>query len=203
MSSTPNLKIDYCSHKAAKYAVENWHYSESMPYGKKVKIGIWENGDFKGCIIYSRGASPHLFKKYNLTQTEGCELTRIAMRDHNVEVTKCMSESRKLLRQKSPNLRLIMSFADPEQDHLGTIYQADNWFYLGTSDKNKDFKINGEVVHTRSVGQKYGTTDLDWIKQNVDPNAERVLLDGKHRYAFPLTKPMRYKLEELKQEYPK
>jgi hypothetical protein len=27
MSSKPVLKLDWCSHAAAKYAVEHWHYS--------------------------------------------------------------------------------------------------------------------------------------------------------------------------------
>jgi len=207
MSSTQKVKIDYCSHKAAKYAVENWHYSGTMPFGKKIKIGVWENDDFIGCVLFSRGATPNLLKPYGLEQTEGCELTRVAMRDHDVEVTYCLSEARKLLKEKCPGLKIIISFADKEQDHLGTIYQADNWYYLGTTGKqnNKFFVVNGDEYHGRSLGQKYGEggQDLEWLQNNVDPNAKRVEKPGKHRYAYPLTKPMRYKLKKLKEPYPK
>ncbi len=48
------LEIKPCSHKAAKFAVENWHYSHSMPAGKLVKYGVWEHGKFVGSIIFSR-----------------------------------------------------------------------------------------------------------------------------------------------------
>ena len=41
-----NLHLDWCSHKAAKYAVEHWHYSKRMPKSKLVKIGVWENNVF-------------------------------------------------------------------------------------------------------------------------------------------------------------
>ena len=33
------LRLDWCSHDAAKYAVEHYHYSRSMPAGKTVKVG--------------------------------------------------------------------------------------------------------------------------------------------------------------------
>jgi hypothetical protein len=31
------LKLDWCSHEAAKYACENWHYSKCVPNQKTVK----------------------------------------------------------------------------------------------------------------------------------------------------------------------
>ncbi|MFZ8899831.1 MAG: hypothetical protein ACO20X_14970 [Alphaproteobacteria bacterium] len=74
-----DLKIDWASYKAAKYACENWHYSGLMPsFGKSVKIGVWENGDFKGVVVFGRGANKHLLTPYGLSQDEGCELVRIA-----------------------------------------------------------------------------------------------------------------------------
>ncbi len=35
-----DLRVDWCSHKAAKYAVTHWHYSRTMPSGKLAKIGL-------------------------------------------------------------------------------------------------------------------------------------------------------------------
>jgi hypothetical protein len=34
MPVKPELKIDWASHEAAKYACENWHYSKCLPAGK-------------------------------------------------------------------------------------------------------------------------------------------------------------------------
>ena len=44
----PELKIDWATHKAAKYACENWHYSKCLPSGKTVKLGVWEDNNFIG-----------------------------------------------------------------------------------------------------------------------------------------------------------
>ena len=75
----PELKIDWATHEAAKYACENWHYSKSIPVPPLVKIGVWENSKFIGVLIFSRGASSNLLKPYGLDQTEGCELTRVSL----------------------------------------------------------------------------------------------------------------------------
>jgi len=51
------LKLDWCSYAAAKYAVERWHYSQTMPSPPRVQIGVWEDDSFIGCVLFSRGAS--------------------------------------------------------------------------------------------------------------------------------------------------
>ena len=39
----------------------------------------------------------------------------------------------RLLARHSPGLRLVVSYADPAQGHVGTIYQAAGWTYLGVT----------------------------------------------------------------------
>ena len=92
-----SLRLDWCSHEAAKYAVEHWHYSKCMPAGKIVKIGVWENEEYIGCVLYSRGANNHLGSQYNLDQTELCELTRVALTNHKNTVSRIVSISIKML----------------------------------------------------------------------------------------------------------
>ena len=53
--SKVDLRVDWCSYEAAKYAVEHWHYSRSMPVGKLLTVGVWENGEFVGAVIYAWG----------------------------------------------------------------------------------------------------------------------------------------------------
>ena len=55
MSSRPELKLDWCTHAAAKYAVEKWHYSKRLPstFTKLNKVGAWENGTFIGAVVFS------------------------------------------------------------------------------------------------------------------------------------------------------
>ena len=39
-----DLRLDFCTHEAAKHAVLRWHYSRAMPSAKLVRIGVWEGG---------------------------------------------------------------------------------------------------------------------------------------------------------------
>lgn len=58
-----SLKLARVSYKAAKYAVEKWHYSRAMPSGKLIKYGVWEDSKFIGVIIFERGANPTMALK--------------------------------------------------------------------------------------------------------------------------------------------
>lgn len=158
-SAAINLRLDWCSYKAAKYAVEHWHYSKCMPAGKTVKIGIWENRKFIGCIIFSMGAQIDLVKQYGLTPFQGCELTRIAMKTHKSPVTKCVAIALKMLRKIAPKLRLVVSFADPKENHFGVVYQAGNWIYTGKSDDCPYAIIGDRIIHPRTVSE--------WIKMGL------------------------------------
>lgn len=198
-----DLKIDWATHEAAKYACENWHYSKCLPVGKLVKVGAWEAGQFIGAVIFGRGATPNLLKPYGLKQTEGCELVRVALTKHKTPVSKIMAIAIKFLKTEHADLRLIVSFADQSQGHHGGIYQATNWIYSGQGDSATFFKINGKLTHPRSVGAKGGIQNISWVKQNLDKYASAVLVPGKHRYLMPLDAEMRKKILPLAKPYPK
>lgn len=194
----PTLKLDWCSHKAAKYACQNWHYSKCMPSGSLVKIGIWENDLYIGCVLYGRGATPNLCKPYGLKQNNVCELVRIALNRHLTEVSRIMAISFKFLKNSSPELELIISFADSSYGHHGGIYQATNWIYSGAV-KLDSWVINGVKKHPRSVVAKYGTQKKEHILK-IDPNAHKIW-GVKHRYLMPLKNKEKY--IKLAKKYPK
>lgn len=189
------LKIDWATQSAAAHACLNWHYSKCLPTGKLVKIGAWENEKFIGVVIFSRGASPFLLKKYNLTQIEGCELTRIALAKHETPVSRIISIALKFLKKQSPGLKLAVSFADPEQGHHGGIYQATNWIYTGTSGATIEYFVRGRWTHVRDA---YAT-----IKTNKSIPFKTRERKGKHRYLFPLDESLRPKFLDLMKPYPK
>lgn len=111
--SKADLRLDWCSYRAAKWAVEHWHYSKRMPAGKAAIVGVWEFGKFIGCVIFSRGANNHIGNPYGLNQTEVCELTRVALTEHVAPVSRIVGISVRMLKKQSPGLRLIVSYADP------------------------------------------------------------------------------------------
>lgn len=204
MSNKVDLRLDWCSYEAAKYAVEHWHYSKVMPYGSSVKIGVWENSQFIGCVVFSHGATPNIGKPYGLSQFQICELTRIAMSLHLTPITKILSLSIKMLKRQSPSIKLIVSFADSEQNHLGIVYQAANFVYTGaTSSSRVGFIVNGKKKHTRSIGAMGGTQSLEWVRNNLDKDASLWVGEKKYRYLYPLDDAMRKQIEPLRKPYPK
>lgn len=198
-----NLRLDWCGHDAAKYAVEKWHYSGTVPPVKPLRVGVWEDGQFTGVVIYSRGAAPNIASPYGLEQTEVCELTRVALDEHDTPVTRILSISRKLLTQKCPGVRLIVSYADPEQDHVGTIYQADNWIFERQLDGRDYIQIDGETHHPRSLNASHGTSSITKLKTIYDPDrVRRVPVDGKYKYLYPVDDSIRPEIEALAKPYP-
>jgi len=198
---TDNLKVDWCSYEAAKYAVERWHYSKTMPASATARLGVWEAGQFIGCVLFSKGHNRHASNPYGLLPTECCELTRIALTQHEVPVSKVLSIAIKMLKEHFDRLRLIISYADAKQGHLGIIYQASNWIYIGTTQSNC-MKINDKIYHKRAVSIKYGTLAIDWLKTHIDEHAEWVVSKPKHKYLYPLDKAMRRQVEKLRKTYP-
>lgn len=207
MSSRPELRLDWCSHAAAKFAVEHWHYSGCLPASKSEWIGVWEGGEFIGCVLFGCGAG-NITKgrAYGLEPMQMAELTRVALREHAAPVSRIVRVALRMLRERNPGLRLVVSLADPVHDHVGAIYQAGNWAYVGTTAESKTYiDGRGREHHERVVsptGRKcqYGRyvpclrpEDAASIRRNP----------GKHKYLMPLDDAMRAQIEPLRKPYPK
>lgn len=199
-----DLRIDWATHAAAKYACENWHYSKSVPVPPLVKVGVWECGKFIGTVIFSRGASSNLMKPYGLNQDEGCELTRIALTSHKSPVSRVVRLAVQFLKRNSPSLRLIVSFADPQYGHHGGIYQAGNWLYAGDTAASKEYWHKGRRLHSRQVSEKGWNIQQGVQKKTVKPSdCDIIKTNGKHRYLMPLDAEMRKQITLLAKPYPK
>ena len=199
MSSRPELRLDWCTHQAAKYACEKWHYSRTMPVGKMVRIGVWENGEFIGCVVFAIGMNRLLGSPYGLRMTQCCELVRVALADHESPVSRILAIALKMLRKQSSGIRLVVTFADPFEDHHGGIYQAGGWIYSGKTASSFEWRIGDQRLHKRAfTGHNFGSA-----KRQVPAAATRHITPGKHRYLMPLDEDMRRKIEPLLQPYPK
>lgn len=201
-TSKSSLKIDWATHEAAKYACLNWHYSKSIPAGKLVKVGAWENGKFIGVVIFARGATPNLGKPYNLDQIECVELARIALTKHMTPVSRIAAFALKWLKKSNQKIRLVVSFADQTRGHNGGVYQAGNWVYTGIGSPATFYKINGKTTHPRSIGSLGYSQNLSGAR-SIDPNAEAIEMPGKHRYLMPFDEELRHRVIKLSKPYPK
>jgi hypothetical protein len=197
-----DLRVDWATHEAAKYACENWHYSGCLPGAKKcVFIGAWEDQKFIGTVIFSPGATSNLGAPYGLNQITCTELVRIALKEHSSFVSQIVSKAFKFLKKRSPGIRLVVSFADPHAGHAGGIYQAGNWVYTGTSSETSVFQApDGRIIHPRSLG---ASDFKKGLKKLPPAGSQKIKLPGKHRYLMPLDDEMRKRILPLSKPYPK
>ena len=183
----------------------HWHYSQSMPAGKNVKVGVREDEQFIGCVVFSRGASNHIGRPYGLGQTEVAELTRVALTVHETPVTRIIALAVRFLHAQSPGLRLLVSYADPGEGHHGGIYQGGNWIYVGQT--SPDFAIidkHGRRWHSRMVSASGVKKCFGQPKRVIRPDeGTKMALPGKHKYLMPLDDAMRAQIEPLRKPYPK
>lgn len=200
-----DLRLDWCSYKAAKFAVTNWHYSRKMPRSKVVTVGVWEDGRFIGAVVFGRGASANIGKPYKLQQTEICELVRVALTKHKTPVSRIIAIAVRMLRRHCPSLRLIVSFADTNMGHHGGIYQAAGWLYLGQTQPRTDYKDKtGRIWHNRCVSERGVRQHYGRLAPCPRPSeCEAIPRLGKHRYVLPLDDAMREQVAPLAKPYPK
>ena len=158
-----------------------------MPTGKLVKIGIWEDDKFVGCIVYGRGTNFNIGSPFGLGQDKVCELVRIACRKHHYPVTKYIAVSFKLLKQVHSGLELVVSYADSSRGHHGGIYQGSNWIYTGAS-KTTGWKMGDKIAANRGM------------KESWKDKAEKLTI-YKHKYIMPFKNKDKYK--RLSKKYPK
>lgn len=198
LPSAPGVTIKGITSLEAKQSVVDFHYSQVMPVSNPHCYGVWEGETYIGAIVFGFGANRHIGTQFGLTwKRDVLELTRVAFTNHTIPVTQAVALAIKQLKHDNPAVRLLVSYADPKQGHLGKIYQAGNWIYTGTSKPQQAIVVLGRERHKKSVSQRYGRADVDWLRKNVDPLAHTVSTIPKHRYLFPLDKAMRRQIQSL------
>lgn len=208
MSFSTDLHLDFCSYRAAKYAVERWHYSKRMPATKTFRIGVWEDGQFKGCLIFSAGSGAATDgRRFGLKQSfEVAELQRIALAKHKTEVSRLISISIRFCRKYLPGIKILVSYSDPAQGHHGGIYQAAGWIYSGLTPPDTQYRdeATGRIYHSRNVKKSGKQSNFGRITQSPDiASMTKIRLPGKHRYLYAVDKALRPKIESLSKPYPK
>ena len=198
------MRLEIASHKAIKYACLKFHYAKSVPVNTFGYSVFNDNNEWCGVVLFGTGATPNIGSQYNLKQGQIVELVRMALNGKQSSTSKSMSLSLKLLRKKLPLCKMVVSYADIDQYHKGTIYQATNWYYVGDCNQNTrtGFIIHGKKVHNKSLHGMGKTQSLDGAK-SIDPNATEYISKGKRKYLYPLDKSLVPLCKSLAKPYPK
>jgi len=105
--------------------------------------------------------------------------------------------------RRHTSLKVVVSYADPSQGHLGTIYQATNWLYTGLSERMPLYALgDGVLRHSRSFSHAFGTHSIEYFRrQGIDITV--VSRGAKHRYMYLLDSSLRERLTVPVLPYPK
>tara|TARA_B110000908_G_scaffold20177_1_gene22746 strand:- start:3426 stop:4025 length:600 start_codon:yes stop_codon:yes gene_type:complete len=156
-------RIEY---KDTKDLILNVHYAKRMP-SISYAYGLFCDDIMIGVCTYGSPASPWLCKGVcgEEHKSNVLELNRLVL-VHNRpnEASLLVARSIALL----PKPKVIVSYADAAQGHIGYVYQATNWLYTGATKARTDIaSLNGK--HPR---------------HHAGDRTKRVFRSAKHRYVF-------------------
>lgn len=185
------------------------HYAKRWP-SISYAFGLFVDDELIGVVTY--GTPPSATLKRGIAgdeyKNDVLELNRLCLKyNRKNEASFLVGRSLQLL----PQNKIIVSFADTEQGHKGTVYQACNFTYHGLSAKRTDWKVRGrEHLHGQTIADefrgvknraqamrdKYG----DDFYLHPRPRKHRyIYVIGDKRFKRSASKAIRYKQES----YPK
>lgn len=167
-----------------EFIIKN-HYSGTASVST-FSIGLYKDDVLIGVICYGPSSAPPMAKSISnlISNNNYLELQRLFIYDVTEKNTESwfIGQSIKLIRNKYPDVKVIISFADSGEGHVGTIYQATNFLYLGKTDPRK------ALIDMRTGLEKHPRS-LQRLKKNASPKYEEfmsncvpVVKNGKYRY---------------------
>lgn len=199
------MRLALATPQAIRHACKYFHYSGTVPtvsYGYNVYNS---EGAWCGVVCFGVGACPNIGTEYGLMQGEVLELTRVALNGKQEATSQAVALALRELHAQNPLVRLVVSYADMDQGHTGTIYQATNWTYTGLRNAGgrAAFLVHGERLHPKTVYSRGWRQSIEWLRANIDPQAELIRTKGKHKYLYPMDRKMRRQLRGVEQPYPR
>lgn len=190
------MRLEIASSKAIRYACMKFHYSKICPahcFGYSV---FNKKNEWCGVILFGGGAGAFMGAPYGLTFGQYLELNRMALNGKQESTSKAMSIAIKLVKKHNPTAKLLISYADKGQNHIGTIYQATNWYFVDESKSSgEEVYYNGKWSHNRTPSSKLSKEQYRKL-----PKRKKA---GKYKYLYPLDKSLVPLCQSLAKPYPK
>lgn len=184
-----DVYVEQGGDEVVEYIKDNHYSGTCNPISNKYGLRTADGDDLVGGIVFANPISEQVrrFVAGDGNEREVTELHRLYTDDacgKNVE-SWFIAQALDMLKRKKPKYRFVVSFADERQDHIGTVYQASNAIYTGTtSETDGDHKFyrdqDGNLKSKRQGGENITMEDA---KENGWEIVER---GAKHRYVFPL-----------------
>lgn len=215
-----NLNVRKIDNSTAKRMIIKNHYSHTIAFGIELSLGIFkETGDnqffdmkdekLMGCIVYSVPTGANVYNSISpliTSQSEIFELTRLWVSDELGKNTESwlIAKSFDYIKRYYPRIKVLISFSDTEQGHVGTIYQATNWLYQGLRDCSggEQYSWDNGITwaHFKGLANCHNITSRTELLKILPENTIIKAGTIKHRYLYPIgnKKANRKLLETLK-----
>lgn len=161
------------------------HYAKRWP-SISWSFGLFDGNELVGVCTYGTPASSTLKKGICGEELKDSvvELNRLCLRDNKKnEASFLVSASLRLL----PKGKIVVSFADTDQGHKGTVYQASNFIYCGLSAKRTDWKVKGlEHLHGQTISDEFrgSKNRAQAMRDKYGDDFYLKPRSRKHRYVF-------------------
>lgn len=199
------MRIERATHKAVRHACLHFHYAKRLPAQPMIGYNVFEGGQWCGVVVFNSGIR-NIESPYNLKQGQVAELCRVALNGKQSATSKAVSRAVKIFKKSNPLVKMLVSYADSDEGHNGTIYQAMNWHFTGshkTGDKFVDPKT-GKDIHSRAHSPTGKRKQFGVMKRVLKTqDLIRIKKGDKHKYIYPLHKSMTPLCKSLAQPYPK
>ena len=190
---------------AKKLIVEN-HYSKKWTKCS-LALGIYQKGTsthqfldttedvLLGCIVFGDPIGADASKSISsvITQGQVWELTRLWVRDGTPKNTESWSigQAIKYIKQHHPEIKCLISYADPEFHHKGIIYQATNWIFQEVGIKVKRWMLSFSDSpyvwhHSKTIMDKYDCNGMADLKLKMPKPYWLKMTGRKFRYILPI-----------------
>jgi len=120
--------------RLAKKIIVKYHYSKAFP-AAELCLGFYVKEKLNAVVVYGKSATARMADSLPGEYLELVRLFSFDWAGKNME-SYCIGQSIKYIKKNLPSVKVLISFADPEQGHFGKIYQATNWLYCGLSQMN-------------------------------------------------------------------
>lgn len=167
------LHIEQCGWETVKNMFLAHHYLKSMPAGIMAVYGLFDEHNFRclGACVFTNGR----------IQYDGVflEFARLWITDELGKNTESYFVSRclKFLQKKYPNYKGVVTWADCNIGHSGTVYRALNFAYDGKSRSVKKYKGNNK----KTIYQRTATKDSILIGEDKPKNRFIYYFDKRER----------------------
>jgi hypothetical protein len=152
----------------ANRLVRERHYLHSAPSGLRLSLGVFAHGELAGVVQFNAGPRGAHSLFAGASSAEVLSLCRLWLDDRlpkNSE-SRVLSVGCRLLAKQTP-AKAVVSYADPGAGHLGRIYRAAGWLFLGHSEPQPLVALDDGVPrHTRSVSSILHTHSVAYLRRH-------------------------------------